>query len=666
LYTILTEFRNRGIKATFTAVNVNYVSKEKEASLARFEQAVQAAQADQADLIFSAGSDATKVFFENYADTVGIPIVSVNAKDPVILKQLPDYETGSGNWMAFTSLNVPIDLQMNYLLQLKPNLKNIAILYSSLNTSAVETQANPVREAAQAMGINVLDVDVENYETVKEELAQKVPLAVAEIKKTDPGQQDSIFLITGVTEIFEQIAIINQYSDQIAVLSVVPDNVKPGDDSAALAIGVGFISNAQVAAYYGTQILGGTAPGSLKVGIVSPPDIAINFKRARAIGMKIPFTFFESASFVYDGIGQLVRKNGQTISPQGVPVVVAPVIPVQPTATPFALLPVVELVQPTTAIESTPTAAPPEPTATPTPQLLSGISPDNATQVVNLKQLRDSGGNRIQISPNGQLAAVYNPNLYELILYSIPDLGKKFTITPGLMTSMAFSPDGGLLAVTGVDASITLWNTADGSLSTRLTGLGRAATGLAFSPDGNTLASASPDGLWLWPLAGGNPVKYAEHKSDTVFFASDGQTILVGHGNRIRAVNVSDGVVIREILVGRLISASVNGQWVAAGTPQGSIQIYSMQDGTRLAVLSGSNPAEWSSGAFSPDGKIFAMIDQVGANHFWIRLWNLTTGQTLHSLGDYRNAFANLAFTPDGQSLMSITGDEWIDVWGIP
>ena len=463
LNTILTEFRNRNVSASFTVVNVNYASKDAEASLARFAQAVLAAQADQADLIFSAGSDGTKVFFEKYADTLGIPVVSVNAKDPVILKQLPDYETGSGNWMAFTSLNVPIDLEMNYLLQLKPNLKNIAILFSSLNTSAVETQANPVREAAQAMGINVIDVNVENYETVKEELAEKVPLAVADMKKTDPGQQDSIFLITGVTEIFEQISIINQHSEKVALLSVVPDNVKPGDDSAALAIGVSFVSNAQVAAYYGTQILDGAEPGSLKVGIVSPPDIAINFKRARAIGMKVPFTFFESASFVYDGIGQLVRKNGQTISPQGVPVVVAPVIPVEPTPTPFALLPVAK---------STPTAAIPEPTGTSEPLVISSIAPENATQVVNLRQLRDSNGSRIALSPTGQSVAVYKPNLSDLTIYRLPNMEKQFTINAGLLTGMAFSPDGSLLALSGVDASISIWNTADGSLSTRLIGLG--------------------------------------------------------------------------------------------------------------------------------------------------------------------------------------------------
>ena len=161
-------------------------------------------------------------------------------------------------------------------------------------------------------------------------------------------------------------------------------------------------------------------------------------------------------------------------------------------------------------------------------------------------------------------------------------------------------------------------------------------------------------------------MKFTERKSDTVFFVSDGQTVLVGLGNRISAVNIADGSVIGEISVGKFVSASADGQRVAASTPQGPIQIYSMQDGTRLAELRGSSSAEWTSGAFSPDDKIFAMIDQTNANHSWIRLWDLSTGQVLHSLGDYSNAFTNLAFTLDGTSLISITSNEWIDVWGIP
>jgi putative ABC transport system substrate-binding protein len=85
------------------------------------------------------------------------------------------------------------------------------------------------------------------------------------------------------------------------VVSVVPEIVREGDDSAALAIGISFESNAILAAVYGADILTGRAKaGDLKVGVVTPPDIAISFRKAREVGLRIPFDFFENASFVYD------------------------------------------------------------------------------------------------------------------------------------------------------------------------------------------------------------------------------------------------------------------------------------------------------------------------------------------------------------------------------
>ena len=82
-----------------------------------------------------------------------------------------------------------------------------------------------------------------------------------------------------------------------------------------LSIGVSFESNAHLSAIYGINILTGkTTPGELPVGVVSPPDISLNFEIARRIGLKVPFSFFESASFVYDYNGKTVRKNGVAVA----------------------------------------------------------------------------------------------------------------------------------------------------------------------------------------------------------------------------------------------------------------------------------------------------------------------------------------------------------------
>ncbi|MDJ0944474.1 MAG: ABC transporter substrate binding protein [Kiloniellales bacterium] len=264
-------------------------------------------------LVFSMGSETTAWLWDNYRGGE-IPIVSVCSKDPVVLGQAPSYEVGTGSNFAFTSLNMPIEVQMAYVKELKPDLKNLGILVNSKNVSAVETQAKPMKRYAERLGIRVQELAVETPEGAAEELETLVAKAVAVMRKNDPTLSNSAFWITGSTVVFREIATINENADRVPVLSVVPDVVMPGPNSAVLSIGVSFESNAHLAAIYGADVLQERVEvGDLPVGIVSPPDIAINFLKAREIGLEVPFSFFESASFVYDYEGRIVRDNGKPV-----------------------------------------------------------------------------------------------------------------------------------------------------------------------------------------------------------------------------------------------------------------------------------------------------------------------------------------------------------------
>ncbi len=303
---ILDVFADKDIAAEFTVVNFQKQDELGEAALARAERGGY-------ELIFSMGSESTAWLFENYRDG-GIPVVSVCSKDPVQLGQMPAYDVGSGTNFAFTSLNMPVEAQMAYVLELKPQLRNIGVLVDSKNVSAVETQAKPVADYARRRGIQVLYLAIENPETAREELAELVPEAVADMRKNDPTLDHSVFWITDSTSVFNEIATINDNADRVPVLSVVPEVVQAGKDSAALSVGISFESNAHLAAIYGAGVLSGRfRVHDLPVGIVSPPDIAINFRKVREIGLRVPFSFFESASFIYDYEGQSVRNNGASV-----------------------------------------------------------------------------------------------------------------------------------------------------------------------------------------------------------------------------------------------------------------------------------------------------------------------------------------------------------------
>ncbi|NJL00752.1 MAG: hypothetical protein HC910_09380 [Spirulinaceae cyanobacterium SM2_1_0] len=303
--TNLSLFREKNIAATFTIVNYGSI---EDYGLALLEQA----KRDRIDLILATGSIATDLATEHFRNET-VPVVG-NTKDPVILNQVAAYDQGSGTNIAYTTFSVPFKTLQTYLLQLKPDLENIAILYAEENQSAVETQVEPMVTLARELGIKARRYGVQNRVNARSELANLIPRAVAEMRQDDPDLKNSIFFLTGSVSVYREIATINRFADKIPVIATLPDVVTEGDDSATISIGGHFRNTSYITSLYAIRVLRGEiAPGDLPIGLVTPPDVAINFRRVRAVDAQVPFTFFEAASFVYDYDGESVRTYGQNV-----------------------------------------------------------------------------------------------------------------------------------------------------------------------------------------------------------------------------------------------------------------------------------------------------------------------------------------------------------------
>lgn len=304
---IFSVFEDKILDAEVTIANFKLDDK------AGMEQ-LQKAEAEGYDLILTMGSESTAWLWSKYKNGK-LPVVSVCSKDPVVLGQSPGYDLGSGTNFAFTSLNMPMDVQMAYVNELKPKLRNIAVLVDSKNLSAVETQSKPVIEYAKKRGIRVLEIAVADPANAQAELAKLVPQAAAQMQRNDPDLKNSLFWLTGSTSVFKEIDTINKFAGPVPVVAVVPEIVRDGDSTAAMSIGISFESNAHLAAIYSVDILAGRAKASeLKVGVVSPPDIAISFRKVRDIGMTVPFSMFEAAGTIYDYEGKAVRVDGANVT----------------------------------------------------------------------------------------------------------------------------------------------------------------------------------------------------------------------------------------------------------------------------------------------------------------------------------------------------------------
>lgn len=97
------------------------------------------------------------------------------------------------------------------------------------------------------------------------------------------------------------------------------------------------------------------------------------------------------------------------------------------------------------------------------------------------------------------------------------------------VTTMAFSADGNHLAV-GFNGTVQLWDVQDRKLRRTLEGFERVVTRLAFSPSGDLLAAGTQDGqVWVWSATTGRRTQVIDTGTRgvrAIAFSSDGKRLV--------------------------------------------------------------------------------------------------------------------------------------------
>jgi WD40 repeat protein len=213
----------------------------------------------------------------------------------------------------------------------------------------------------------------------------------------------------------------------------------------------------------------------------------------------------------------------------------------------------------------------------------------------------------------------------------------------GAAESVAFSPDGRLLATGADDGTVRLFDVTNPARP-RQVAIVRGAGAespiytVAFAPDGKTIAAASlNDVVQLWRVTGGDGL--APEAPDLggmasypigLAFSPDGRTLAIGNADKhVYLWNMANPA--RPRLLGAPLSGPTSNVWSVAFSPDGktlagsandgTVWLWSMTDPARpalTATLTGL-PGHVFSVVFSPDG---AQLAAASYDDDTVRLWD--------------------------------------------
>ncbi|MDW8068752.1 MAG: WD40 repeat domain-containing protein [Anaerolineae bacterium] len=339
-------------------------------------------------------------------------------------------------------------------------------------------------------------------------------------------------------------------------------------------------------------------------------------------------------------------------------------------------------ITPSPAFTPTATPVPPSPTpspmptpypvarpGTPSPAGVQRITLDNLKRLVPVARWGEGAATKLVCSPKDPLIAL--GTTVGVTLYEAENLNAVASFSDDWVTSLAFSPDGSLLAVGRMDGRVQIWDVRQRKeVRTIEVSTDQQIKGLAFSPDGRWLASIWEGVLQVWDVATGQErqlMRYHDVLMDVRFLPP---------GDRVVAGTFDGGLVVWRVEDGSRLADVSQGH-----TPVASMEVT--RDGrqivinadTKARVVQGPDFSVVAEYEMDPYKSVrYVSVDREGryivaATGSRLQVWEAgTTNSVLSTM--FHTQVGDPCFGPEGEFLALGLGDGQIIVldvgsWGM-
>ena len=249
-----------------TNPEVEIISKNANGDLTVVPSIIKSFQDQKVDLIYAIATPAAQGAKNGEKE---IPIVFNAVTDPASADLVKNLEEPEGN-ITGVSDYFSMEAQLKEMVRVFPDIKNVGVMFST-NEANSQFQIEELKKAAEGLGLNVVEVGVNNINDVS-----------TAIKSLEPKMD--IFLSITDNTVSSASTIIAESLKEAKIPSFASEE-GPVDNGILMSAGVDYVDLGKKAADMASEILGGKKVSEIPVVFSKETRKVVNKKTADALGL---------------------------------------------------------------------------------------------------------------------------------------------------------------------------------------------------------------------------------------------------------------------------------------------------------------------------------------------------------------------------------------------